>query len=190
MIYSISGILKAKMRDVAVVESRGIGFQIIVSQKTLRRLPRLGSGLTLFCAFKMLREQPFIFGFLSEKERELFEMFDAAHGVGPRGALRIVEAASPEKILSAIASGRAELLARVSGIGEKKAAKIVLEMRGKIKKSSRVAIAELEDDKDVERALHGLGFKIKDVKDAIARVPEDTRGKQRRLRAALRILKE
>lgn len=189
MIYSVSGILKAKMRDAAVIESLGIGFQIIVSQKTLRRLPRVGSDLTLFCALKILREQPFIFGFLSEKERELFEMFDAVGGVGPRGALRITETASPEKILSAIASGRAELLARVSGIGEKKAAKIVLEMREKAKKSSRGAVGELEDDKDIERALHGLGFKIKDIKDAIALIPEDVGGKQRRLKAALKILK-
>lgn len=189
MIYSISGTLKARTRDAAVIESRGIGFYVVVSRKTLRDLPRLGASLTLFCSLKIVREQLHLFGFLSEKERELFETFDAVDGVGPRGALRILESAAPEKILSAIASGRAELLARVSGIGAKKAAKIVLEMRGKIAEPNRKNLSAMEGDSDVERALHELGFKIKDIRQAIERVPDNVKGTQKRLKAALKILK-
>src|SRR3989344_3803805 len=131
MIASLSGILRVKASSSCIVEVGGIGFKLAVSSATASALPEIGEQVSLKTAlfFREREGTMELYGFAEEGELALFSMLLDVSGVGPKGALAVLAAATVDEIERAIASGDERLLMRVSGIGRKKAQKILLELR-------------------------------------------------------------
>lgn len=189
MFYSISGKLIAKKPQFAAIEANGIGFKIFVSPKTLQKLPEINAEVRFFCHTNVRQDGAELYGFLEEKELEVFELLLSINGVGPKAGLKILEITSIDGLLSAIKQGRSDLLTKAAGIGSKKAQRIVLELQDKIKKqTSNEEITLLEADMDIEKALKNLGYKQKEISEAIKKIPPKIKLVEERLKAALKII--
>lgn len=187
MFYSLSGKLLIKKSQFVVVEVNDIGFKVFISLKTQKNLPKINSKIKLFCSFVVRQEMPEIYGFFDEKELEIFEMLNAISGVGPKSALGILGALKIEKFLAAVSQGRTDLLTKSWGIGGKKAQRIILELKDKIKKS-KVDISELDIDKDIKSALKNFGYKEKEIELALEKISAKSKKFEEKIKQALKFL--
>ncbi|MER3485692.1 MAG: Holliday junction branch migration protein RuvA, partial [Chloroflexota bacterium] len=104
--------------------------------------------------------------FATPEELGLFELLLTVSGVGPRNALAVLSAMPVDQLRSAIATENVDLLMRVPGIGRKTAARIVLELRGKVSAPTGVA-PQLAPQSDVIAALTTLGYSAAEAMEAI-----------------------
>ncbi|HDH31570.1 MAG TPA: Holliday junction branch migration protein RuvA [Candidatus Wolfebacteria bacterium] len=189
MIHSLLGKLIIKKRDFAVIETNGIGFKVLVSSKTFRTLPQLGSRLRIFCYFYVRQDGAELYGFLKEDELDFFKMLTSITGVGPRTALRIIGITSINRLLTAVNQRRTDLLIKTSGVGKKTANRIILELSDKIKSSKDEELLSLmESDSDIEEALKGLGYKQREIQEALRKISSKIKKTEERLKMALKIL--
>jgi len=189
MIYSLAGKLIFKKPNLVVVEAAGIGFKILVSSGTSRRLPKAGSRIKLFCFTCLNREGIDLYGFLTEKELGVFETFISINGVGPKAALKVLGTMSIERLLSAVEHGRTDLLTRAAGVGRKKAARIIFEMQGRFKEEkSKELVSLLEANAELAAVLKELGYKQKEIQAVIQKIPDKAQKIEEKLRAALKLL--
>lgn len=190
MIYSIFGKLAHKNQDFAVIEANGIGYKIFISKNTFAELPKNNSNVKVFCYHRIKQEEiPELYGFLTEKELEIFELLISINGVGPKSALNILSAVKIDQFLAAIGQGRGDLMADSWGIGKKKAEKIILELKDKIKKSKlQTDLSFIEVDNDLKSALKNLGYEKKEIDKALDQISEKIKKTEERLKEALRFL--
>ncbi len=175
-----------------MVEATGVGYKIFVSQRAYEELPQNGTNIKVFCYHRIKQEEiPELYGFLSEKELEIFELLLTINGVGPKSALNILSAVKIDNFLAVVNQGRADLITDSWGIGKKKAEKIIMELKDKIKKSHLGAdTVLLEIDNDLKIALKNLGYKQKEIEDALEQIPEKIKKTEERLKEALKFLNQ
>jgi Holliday junction DNA helicase RuvA len=189
VIYSISGKLIAKKQNFSVIETNGVGFKIFVCLRTLRQLPKIGRKVSFFCYTNVKQDGVDLYGFLTEKELEIFELLISADGVGPKAGLKILSIAKIDSLLGAIKQCRSDLLTKAAGIGSKKAQRIVFELKDKIKHyKSDEDLALMETDADLEKALKNLGYKHSEIREALKNIPSKIKKIEDRLKAALKNL--
>ena len=178
-----------KNKQFVAIEAGGVGYKIFVSQATFNKLPKVGQKTAVFCSYHVRQEMPEIYGFLDKKELEVFELLNSISGVGPKSAIAILGELKIEKFLSAVSQNRADVIAKSSGVGQKKAERIILELRDKIKKLGKEVDLGLADaDKDVMSALKTLGYKSKEVEEALENISDKTKKTEERLKEAIRFL--
>lgn len=189
MIAFIEGEIVRKAEKEVILRSGPIAWRLFVSRETLRLLPADGESVKLWTSFYIRSQDGTteLFGFLSEAEREFFELLNSVAGVGPKSALAVMGLTSIEKLQSAIASGDAELLTKVSGIGRKTAERIIVELRSKMR-STAYGWQMLSTDADATETLVKLGYSREEVRKALDKVPAEIAGIEDRLRAALKNL--
>lgn len=135
MIYSLSGTLVVCESGLAVVEACGVGYQCNVSDRCFGALtPNLGQKVLLFTHLCVREDGIELFGFLQRDELELFRMLNTVSGVGPKAALAILSALSPDEVISAVLSQDAKALCAAQGVGNKLAQRVILELRDKLAK--------------------------------------------------------
>ena len=124
MISYIRGTLAEKNEDSAVVEAHGVGYQIFVPVPVLSELPPLGESVKIYTYFSVREDGMSLFGFLSRQDLAMFKQLIGVNGIGPKSALRIIQARRtqnkirPEDVL---AGGLEESLAvpeEISGVGQ------------------------------------------------------------------------
>ncbi len=190
MISHLSGVLLYKNERLAVVDVRGVGYQVWLGKTTVSGLPALQSPISLW-VHQVVREDAMeLFGFMTRAELEFFQLLISISGVGPKSALGILSLAPPDILSLAIAEKNLDYLTKVSGIGKKLAEKIVLELKDKlldlpVGKNAQ----ELGKDTDALLALQALGYSLPEARQAIKDLPTDCRGDTSlQIKEALKIL--
>ena len=120
-----------------------------------------------------------LFGFLSEEVRSLFELVQTVSGVGPKVALSIMGALTPEDLARAISQEDTSAIERVPGIGKKGAQRMILELKGKLSDLSSGATYKGHQPlwrEQLLSALVSLGFSPKESDSAISYVVNDLQG--------------
>ena len=134
MIERLRGQLLSVEGEHVVVEVGGIGYGLDVPASTVERLPEPGSEATLHVTM-VVREDAFeLYGFASMAEKRVFEILFGVSGIGPRTALDILSQITVRELVGAIQSGNVEALVRIPGIGPKKAERLILELKGRLKR--------------------------------------------------------
>lgn len=188
MIYFLFGKLVAKKINFVVLETGGIGFKIFTSLATVKPL-KIGDKANFFCYTHIRQDGIELYGFLSEKEKDFFELLISADGVGPKAAMKIMNIAKIDGLMAAIKQGRSDLLTKAAGIGSKKSQRIVLELKDKIKRhQGGEETALMEADIDIEKALKNFGYKQNEIREAVKHIPPDVKKINERLKAALKFL--
>lgn len=188
MIYSLSGKLIVKTNQFIVLDVNGIGFKALISKQALDDLPPIGSTITILTSLFIKKDGVEICGFLNPEELEIFELLNSISGVGPKTALGILGAVKIDHLLAAIGQGRADAIIQNSNIGKKKAERIVLELKDKIKSSGNISFEAMADVKDLKLALKNIGYNNKQIDEAIAHLPKELKTIEEKLKAALKIL--
>lgn len=135
MIASMKGTIIKKSDDFIVLEQGGIGFQIEMTPGLVASLPLTGQEATIYTHLHVRENEMALFGFSTEEEKNLFLLVQTVSGVGPKLAMQVVGSLSPDAFALAILQGDLDRLTRVKGIGKKVAARMVLELTDKLKKS-------------------------------------------------------
>lgn len=130
MIYSVTGKLVCVEPGFAVVEAGGVGYRCSTTTTTLARLPGRGKEVTLLTHLYLREDLLELFGFLTEEELRCFRLLIGVSGVGPKAALAILSALTPQKLMLAIAAGDAKAV-KAPGVGPKLSQRIILELRDK-----------------------------------------------------------
>lgn len=149
-----------------VVDCQGIGFELRVPLSTSRRLAAASGEVVLLVDTYFTREGVQLFGFLDRDERDTFGHLISVKGIGPRAGLNLLSRLSPAEIMSAIATGRVEVMRTVPGIGPKKADSII--------KKLQEAVPDTQTETpllaDAESALVSLGLTRKEARGRLGRV--------------------
>ena len=174
MIAGLKGTIQALGSDWAIVNVNGIGFQVYMPTSTLSTLGATGEEVELHTHLHLREDNATLYGFASAEELGLFQTLIGVSGLGPKLALSMLSAMSVEKLTMAIASGSADLLAEVPGIGKKMAERLIVELKGKIAAGWIGAPAQLtEENADVLAALTSLGYSVREATRAVATLPPD-----------------
>lgn len=176
--------------DYAILNVGKIGYKVFLSKRTSSRFSQFsGKEVTFFCFLRVREDGLDLFGFASEPELKFFELLNGVSGVGPKLALAIMDIAELEELISAIKESRPDLLSKTSGVGEKTAQRIVLELKNKVQISgSNETVKKMEDDRDIVETLINLGYRKEEVRAALGKIEDKTLGMESRLKAALKIL--
>ena len=169
MISLLSGTLRALTFDRAVVEVSGIGYSLLITPRTSQKLV-LGGEVSFFTTLVVREDSLTLFAFLDSAERDTFEILQTVTGVGPKVALAITGALTPDNLARAIAQEDIGSIEKVPGIGKKGAQRLVLELKGKLHTVSndvKVPLAQVGIRDQLIAALTGLGFSPKDSDAAI-----------------------
>lgn len=135
MFYHIKGTVTDIDLGMVVVECGGIGFAVNTSANTMSQL-RAGKETKLYIS-EQVREDAFeLYGFKTLAEKNCFEMLISVSGVGPKAAVSILSANTPEGVAMAVISGNEKALTVAQGIGKKIAQRVILELKDKMKKQT------------------------------------------------------
>lgn len=175
MIASLQGKLESLSGDSAVINVGGIGFQVYMPTSSLSTLGTTGKEVKLYTHFHLREDSATLYGFTASEELELFQILINVTGLGPKLALAMLSAMSVEKLTMAIATGNADLLIVIPGIGKKMANRLILELKDKIAAGwITTPAAELAaENTDVLAALTSLGYSVTEATLAVATLPHD-----------------
>jgi Holliday junction DNA helicase RuvA len=174
MIAGLQGKLQAIGSNWAIINVGGISFQVYMPTSTLSTLGATGEEVELHTHLHLREDNITLYGFATAEELGLFQTLITVSGVGPKLALAMLSAMSVEKLTMAIATGSADLLSEVPGIGKKTASRLILELKGKIAAGWLGAPAELAPENiDILAALTSLGYSVREATRAVATLPQD-----------------
>lgn len=131
MIASLSGMVLALGPSHVVLDVGGVGYKVFVPANVQENLV-LDRTASLHTHLIVREDALTLFGFVDEQDRAVFELLLGVSGVGPKVALAILSAVSPEALRTAVAESRPELLGRVSGVGKKTAEKIIFHLKDRL----------------------------------------------------------
>jgi Holliday junction DNA helicase RuvA len=173
MIAAVEGLLESRGPDSAIVRVGGMSLRIYVPSSSLDRLGAIGGRVRLHTVLQLKEENLVLYGFNSEEEREFFKLLNGVSGVGPRLAMAMLSHLSTEQLASIILSGDADALTRVPGVGKKTAARLALELKGKLEKgwSGLVTSAAAADNGEIVAALTALGYSAAEALRVISILP-------------------
>ncbi|MBI9008609.1 MAG: Holliday junction branch migration protein RuvA [Tenericutes bacterium] len=147
------------------VENNGVGYKVIAANPYAFLLH---SEMTVFIYQKVSDDAISLYGFKTQKERELFIKLISVNGIGPKSANAILASGSVESITVAIDDGNAKYLQKFPGIGPKASQQIILDLKGKIEFENK-AVKTLNLI-DVDEALKALGYKDKEIRKVLPKL--------------------
>lgn len=195
MISFLRGRLEEAEQDFVILDVGGVGYRLHVPCSTRRSLPPVGEN-TRFYTYLQVREDALtLYGFASREEHRLFELLLGVSGVGPRLALGVLSAASPEVFCRLVAYEDIAGLSRLPGIGRKTAQRMILELKDKL---APMAVKEKAQPggkdathREALEALEALGYTRSEAVQALGMLAPGAgtgAGVEELVRAALRHL--
>lgn len=176
MIAGLRGAIFQKYEDAVLVDVQGVIYRVNTSSTTLGDIGSSGEDVRLLTQLYVREDQMTLFGFATDDELRLFNTLIGVSGVGPKLALAILSRVRPDALELAINSENAELLATVPGVGRKTAARLILELRGKLVPAATAAAGggqPSQEDAEVLAALRSLGYTTAEAHGALGRAPRD-----------------
>lgn len=164
MIASLRGCVVFKDNQGAVIECAGVGYGISLSLPSLSLLPDVGQDAFVFVYTHVTQDALRLFGFAQAQERKVFEVLLATAGVGPRLALAILSTLHPDELSDAVATGDKSRLTRIPGVGSKKAERLLVELKDRLKRlplattAGRAPVSNIAAD--LQSAMMNLGFAL------------------------------
>ena len=196
MFYYVDGTVTVLKQGLAVIDCGGVGYACHTTGYTLSQLQK-GRQQKLY-TYCYIKEEAFdIFGFSTREEQKLFLHLISVSGVGPKAALSILSATTPDQFLLAVMTGDEKTLTRAPGVGKKLAQRIILELKDKLtgqlpelESASPAVLAAVPGGKAAEAsaALAALGYSQSEIGAALKGVDVETLSVEEIIRAGLRAM--
>jgi len=180
MIGRLVGTIVEKRPPSLLLDVGGVGYEIDAPMSTFYGLPAVGERVSLLTHLAIREDAHQLFGFASASERNAFRALIRISGVGARTALSVLSGMSVEELAQAVSLQQTAPLTRVPGIGAKTAARLLLELKGKLGAAlegvggNAAAGAEPDAQTDILRALLALGYSEREAGAAARLVPPGT----------------
>jgi len=188
VISRLKGILLEKVPPALLIDVHGIGYEVMMPVNTAFGLPAVGQEVVLFTHFVVREDAQQLYGFVDQKEREVFRTLIKVNGVGPKMALAIMSNIQVNDLVRSVRADDASTLEKIPGIGKKTAQRLLVELRDRFKgwempQSHAYDLAEesvKEEDLplsngilEAESALVSLGYKPQDANKMVVRAVEE-----------------
>lgn len=173
MIGLLRGRLLEKRPNQVILDVGGVGYLVAVPLSTFAALADLHAEVTLLIHTHVREDALALYGFLSAREKHLFELLLGASGVGPSLALKILSGMNVEELVPAIRTGDLARLTKIPGVGRKTAERMVVELKDKLEavaiETEKPALASPAGvEADVKSALLNLGYDERSADAALA----------------------
>jgi Holliday junction DNA helicase RuvA len=173
MIGLLRGRLLEKRPNQVILDVGGVGYLVAVPLSTFAALGELHGEVTLLIHTHVREDALALYGFLSAREKHLFELLLGASGVGPTLALKILSGMNVEELVPAIRSGDLARLTKIPGVGRKTAERMVVELKDKletvtVETEKPAAASPAGVAADVKSALINLGYDERTAESAVA----------------------
>ncbi|HIJ78886.1 MAG: Holliday junction branch migration protein RuvA [Desulfobulbaceae bacterium] len=132
MIACLTGELFKKLPDTLIINVGGVGYEVFFPQSGHDRLPEVGDKIFLYVQTIVREDALLLYGFISAKEKEMFQVLITVSGVGPKLAHNILSGISPEEMSRAVLADDVARLTRLPGVGKKTAERLCLELKDKV----------------------------------------------------------
>jgi Holliday junction DNA helicase RuvA len=191
MIAALTGQIEARTSDSIIVNVGGVSFRVYAPAPAVHECGEIGQTVVLHTHLYVREDALNLYGFLRAAERDFFERLLSVSGVGPKAAMSLLAALPLVDLQAAIANGDIETLTHVPGIGKKTAARLVLELKGKLDLALATGGRPTAPPADAEAlaALTNLGYPLAVAQEAMLNLPTDpTLQTGDKIRLALRYL--
>jgi len=182
MIALLTGKIALKSPDSVILDVNGVGYRVQIPFSTYFALPDEGAPLSLHIHTNVKEDAIHLYGFLTQQEKQFFQLLLSVTGVGPKLARDILSNIQPDELASALARGDLARLSAIPGIGKKSAERLVLELKDKVVKLGLVSDQQSAQPTgvsgsvrdDVISALTNLGYKEAVVAKVLAEIDTDS----------------
>jgi len=195
MIGSLRGRLVRKTPPLLVVDVQGVGYEVEAPMSTFYQLPETGQEIHLYTHLTVRDDAHLLFGFASERERQLFRTLLKVNGVGPKMALTILSGIEADDFARCVRDADAARLTRLPGVGKKTAERLIMEMRDRLtdlpvpepQAGTRLAAGTgASNIEDAISALIALGYKPQEASRHVHAVARDDMNSEDIIREALK----
>jgi len=196
MISFIKGELAEVLDGSVIVETGGFGMEINVPTSVMEQLPGIGEEVKIYTYFRVSDDAMSLYGFNTRRDLEMFKQLIGVGGIGPKGALAILSAMSPDELRMAIMAGDDKMIATAPGIGPKTAQRVIIDLKDKIKPEDVIgaeirthasaAAAVNADTVEAIEALVSLGYGRSEAARAVRSLDTEGMSADMILKEALR----
>lgn len=174
----INGKIVDKANNYVVIDNGGIGYKIFMSPSVIEKLPDTGENLKVYTYYYVREDNIALYGFLSNEELRMFELLLSVSGIGAKSAIQILSSITPSSFALAVISNDVSKIVKIPGIGNKTAARIILELKDKLKTEQTInqnekitKVIDLEEkDTEAITALQVLGYTRKEISKVLEKI--------------------
>lgn len=178
MFAYIKGSLEQKSNNYVVIDVGGIGYKIFMATKAIEALGEIGEIVKVHTHYYVREDNISLYGFNTNEELRMFELLLQVSGIGAKSAIAMLSEISPSSFALAVISDDISQLVKIPGIGKKTAARIVLELKDKLKTEEVIAktekvklsITNEEETSEAIAALQVLGYTKREIEKALENV--------------------
>jgi holliday junction DNA helicase RuvA len=175
MIARLTGKLIEKLPARAIIDINGVGFEVLISNRTYEKLPAIGNVTTLNIYTHIREDEIRLIGFDSEEEKGLFLKLISVSGISVKIALSSFSIYSVDELTRIISSKDVDLIRRIPGVGKKLAERMIVELKDKLEESefdSFKTAGTFENEKisEVRQALKALGYNAREIDKVIEKM--------------------
>jgi len=131
MIGKLAGRIDYRGSDHVLIDVRGVGYVVYVSERTLAALPGVGEAVALYTDLLVREDLLQLFGFTTLAEKEWHRLLMGVQGIGAKASMAVLGTLGPDGVSRAIALGDWNAVKAAPGVGPKIAQRVVLELKGK-----------------------------------------------------------
>lgn len=189
MIAYIKGTLEIVTETALIIESNGVGYEIICSQP-LQFQAQIGQEIRVHTFHYIREDAQILYGFNNAEEKLLFSRILQVSGIGPKGALSIVGTAGVHDFVLAIEEENEKFLTTFPGVGRKTARQMILDLKGKLtvefdivaketgqrEVTSNVSAHDIEALEEALEALRSLGYNDRELKQITQKLKQEKDG--------------
>ncbi len=174
MIAFLEGKIEIKKPNSVILNIHNLGMQCTISLHSYEKLPPVGESCKLFSYLHVREDQLQLYGFIQEREREVFLKLISLSGIGPKQAINILSGIRYDHLTTHILNGDVAALKRVPGVGDKTSRRIILELKEKISDEEIISLSAVKEMTalstnfaDAMMALESLGYKRSAIQNIV-----------------------
>ncbi|MBR3352120.1 MAG: Holliday junction branch migration protein RuvA [Erysipelotrichaceae bacterium] len=161
MIRFIRGTVYSYGIDYVIIDCNGIGYYVSFMHQDLITL---GQNVTIFTYQQFREDAQVLYGFLDQKELDLFEKLISVKGLGPKTAMTMLGHRNYNDLIRAIENGEIDYLTKIPSLGAKTSKKIILDLKGKLVEEDNSSSGKNNEKLDeAVLALKALGYKTYEI---------------------------
>jgi len=191
MISYLEGAVTASDERSVIIQTDKIGWRVFLGTNTLAKVQKNKDLVKVFTHLYSRENSQELYGFENFETLKFFELLLGVSGVGPRHAQLVVDSLAIKEITGAVSGGASDVFMRIPGIGSKLAKKIIIELEPKVRRlglKGEIDLSAFAEEDDAIEALRSLGYSQREAREALKKVPPETKGLSKRVEEALKIL--
>ncbi|WP_428239879.1 Holliday junction branch migration protein RuvA [Gynuella sp.] len=195
MIGRLKGRIVLRQPPDILIDVQGVGYELQAPMSTFYQISSVDQEAVIYTHLTVREDAHQLYGFATQKERELFRKLIKTNGVGPKMALAILSGIDFDSLVSAVMDGDVSALVKIPGVGKKTAERLVIELRDRLKEYSSqlegagVSVVSMDNSLfDAESAMIALGYKPPQASKAVKQIYKPGMSSDEIIRQALKLM--